>query len=707
MSDVKTRVSAAASGEVAIPLAQASKIQDRHHDRLAVIYVRQSSPHQVIDHPESTARQYALVGRAVALGWERDRILVIDDDLGQSARSVEGRKGFQRMRELVLLKHVGLVLSLEVSRVARSSRDWYDLFECCGVNDILLSDEDGVYDANDVNDRLILGLKGIMSEMELSLMRGRLERGRRNKARRGELFQQVPRGYVRIPNGVDKDPDEEVRAIVTLVFDKFAEHKVAYAAARDLARQGIRLPTRQTEDGSVAWRSVTTSAILVMLHHPMYAGAYAHGRRKGVPSTAPPHEKWEVLIVDHLPAYISWTQYLENQRILAENRTDPSTRGASREGAALLCGMLYCACDRKMCVRYNTSQGYYVCSQQPLSGTDSSCCGGLAAPAIDELVARQVLRALEPASLELSLQAVQDIEAERSRQKDHFQQRLERTAYQCRLAERRCLQVEPENRLVARSLEQRWEVALREQRDLQEEYERFLQSTPQELTVADKVRIEYLSHVESLWNANGISAKDRQEIIRCVVDRVIVDVGDKSDHVDVTIEWAGGYQSQHELLRPVLAYRQLRDIELLVERVVELRAAGVSAPRIAKHLNEEGFTPPKRRGPFNESQVRKLFERGGPAYGLLKHRELAANEWATMDLATHLGIREKKLKYWVRQGWLRAIQRPLGGRWIVWADKEELGRLEQLASKSRHGISKYPSELITPKSMSDPSSDTK
>ena len=267
--------------------------------------------------------------------------------------------------------------------------------------------------------------------------------------------------------------------------------------------------------------------------------------------------------------------------------------------------------------------------------------------------------------------------------------------------------MEPENRLVARSLEQRWEVALREQRDLQEEYERFLQSTPQELTAADKVRIEYLSHVESLWNADGISAKDRQEIIRCVVDRVVVDVRDKSEHVDVTIKWAGGYQSQHELLRPVLTYRQLRDIELLVERVVELRAAGVSAPRIAKHLNEEGFTPPKRRGPFNESQVRKLFERGGPAYGLLEHRELAANEWATKDLATHLGIKEKKLKHWVRRGWLRAIQRPLGGRWIVWADEEELGRLEQLASKSRHGMSKYPSELITPKSMPDPSSDTK
>ena len=254
MSDVKTRPSAVAPGIVAIPLAQTSKIQDRHHDRLAVIYVRQSSPHQVIDHPESTARQYALVERAVALGWERDRILVIDDDLGQSGRSVDGRKGFQRMRELIVLKHAGLILSLEVSRVARSSRDWHDLFECCGVNDILLSDEDGVYDANDLNDRLILGLKGIMSEMELYLMRGRLERGRHNKAKRGELFQQVPRGYVRIGSSVDKDPDEEVRAIVTLVFDKFAEHKVAYAAARDLTRQGIRLPTRQTVDGSVAWR---------------------------------------------------------------------------------------------------------------------------------------------------------------------------------------------------------------------------------------------------------------------------------------------------------------------------------------------------------------------------------------------------------------------------------------------------------------------
>ena len=260
-----------------------SKIRSAHLEKLAVVYIRQSSPQQVLENRESTARQYAFAEHAVALGWPRDRVLIIDEDLGKSGRTAEGRSGFQRLVTEVTLHHVGLVLGLEMSRLARSSRDWHNLFEMCALCDSLLADEDGVYDANDPNDRLLLGLKGIMSEMELHIMRNRLERGRDNKARRGELFHGVPMGYVILPTGeVDFDPDEQARDVVQLVFDKFAGTRQHLRPVSLADPHDIRLPIRPRKGpkkGQLEWRRPSIPTLAQMLRHPIYAGAYAYGRR--------------------------------------------------------------------------------------------------------------------------------------------------------------------------------------------------------------------------------------------------------------------------------------------------------------------------------------------------------------------------------------------------------------------------------------------
>jgi DNA invertase Pin-like site-specific DNA recombinase len=340
-----------------------SKVLATHLDRQAIVYVRQSSPQQVLEHRESTARQYALADHAVAFGWPRERVVIIDDDLGKSGRTTEGRHGFGRLITEVTLNHVGIILGLEMSRLARSSKDWHALFEMCAVFGTLLADEDGVYDANDANDRLLLGLKGIMSEMELHIMRNRLQHGRDHKAQRGELFYGVPMGYVILPTGeVDFDPDEQARQVVQLLFDKFDALCTIYGLFHWLIRHDIKLPIRArsgANKGRLEWRRPTPVTLANVLHHPIYAGAYAYGRRATDAKNrfsknngyrpGLPMEQWKVLIQDRLPAYITWDQYLKNRERILQNRSGPDSMGTPRQGCALLAGLLVCGhCGRRM-----------------------------------------------------------------------------------------------------------------------------------------------------------------------------------------------------------------------------------------------------------------------------------------------------------------------------------------------------------------------
>ncbi len=692
-----------------------SKVATAHLEKLAIVYVRQSTPQQVLANRESTARQYALADYARLLGWARERVLVIDEDLGRSGRSAENRSGFQRLLAEVSMEHAGLVLALEVSRLSRSSRDWNQLFELCGVFGTLLADHDGVYDASDPNDRLVLGLKGIMSEMELHTMKNRLERGRINKAQRGEMFHGVPMGYVILPTGeVDFDPDAQARAVVHLVFEKFDEIGSIYGLFRWLIRHDIQMPIRARSGaakGQLEWHRPSIGSLSQTLHHPIYAGAYTYGRRqvdlkreyaKTGGSYRPwvAMEQWKVLIKDHLPAYITWEQFEKNQDRIRQNRNGPDTKGVPRDGCALLPGVLICGtCGRHMQASYHKEgTAHYACNRQYLEGTEPRCYG-LAAAELDALVATQVLRALEPAALELSMKACDDIEQERQRLDTHWQQNLKRARYDVELAERRYQAVDPENRLVAGTLETRWEEMLRQECQVRDDYDRFERETPTRLSPEERSRIESLTDdITILWNADGTTNADRKEIIRCLVDGVVVHVKCDSEFVDVTIHWAGGFESSHEIIRPVATYAQLRDFDLLMSRVVGLRNAGHVASEIAERLNAEGFYPPKRRGKFTAPVVYQLLKRRLLIGRERSHGELlGTDEWWLTDLARELQMSHLKLRDWAKRGWVHARKTPVQGYWILWADADEVSRLRELLSQSRRGVNAYSSHLKTPK----------
>lgn len=680
-----------------------SKISDDHLDRLAIVYLRQSSPRQVVQHPESTARQYAFADRAVQYGWSRDRVLVIDEDLGRSSTSGEKRPGFQRLMGLVTAGQVGAVFGLEISRLARAFKEWHDLFEICAVFGSLLIDEDGVYDANHVNDRLILGLKGMMSEMELHMMKSRLERGRLNKAQRGELFHDIATGYVIGADKVEMDPDEQVRSAISRFFDKFDDCGSAYSMYRYLTRTQTQLPFRRDKrdmHGSIDWRLPSYATVYDMLRNPVYAGTYAYGwkhkyhkglrRRNSHSHKYLPIDQWKAVLHGHLPAYITWDRYLKNQERLRQNRSRPDSLGPPREGATLLGGLVVCGnCEGRMYITCSSAEGsYYHCSRYLKMASDT-VCHSVQTNCVDELVAQQLLVALEPASLELSLQVVDDVERERRDQVACFRQRLERARYESQRAERQYMAVEPENRLVARTLEERWEEALNNERDLSEEHERFLREHPTRVTNEEREQLLRLaSDVPALWKSEQTAMKDRQQIARCLIERVVLQPQGNSERVDITVHWSGGFQSQHEIVRAVGRYEQLHNFDQIIATVIELRRQGFHSREIADKLNARGYSTAHMH-PFNEGNVWALLGRE-EVREQIDRRRPDANEWHVGDLASKLGVSTKRLKDWVRRGRATAVQRPARGPWIIWADDDELARLQKLAGCSQSDASKHP-----------------
>jgi DNA invertase Pin-like site-specific DNA recombinase len=690
-----------------------SKILARHYAKLAVVYVRQSSLQQVLENRESTARQYALHDYAIALGWPATRVLIIDEDQGQSGASAQNRPGFQRLLAEVTMNHAGLVLGLEMSRLARSSKDWHHLLEVCALFGTLLADQEGVYDASDRNDRLLLGLKGTMSEVELHTMRQRLERGRLHKAQRGAMFHGVPMGYVLLATDeVAKDPDAQARAVIELRFEQFDRLGSLYGLFHYLVRQHIWLPIRARtgpQKGQLQWRRPSLATLAQVLHHPIYAGAYAYGRRPigpprvyaGRPAHSRkwvPMDQWAVLLQDRLPAYITWEHYLRNQARLTQNQSAPDTMGAPREGVALLAGLVVCGlCGRRMHVSYRrTHQPYYHCPRHYVEATEPRC-PGLQATVLDGCVAQQVLRALEPAALELSRQARHEVERERARLDQHWQHQVQRARYDVDLAERRYQAVDPAHRLVAATLEQRWEEALRHARHLQEAYERFLRETPPTLQDEEWARLAAVAaDIPALWQAEGTTNRDRQAIMRCLVDSVVAHIQRDSEYVQVAIAWMGGAQSQHEVLRPVRTYAQLRDVDTLMRRIRELRMGGATTAQIAMALNTEGFVPPKRYRPFSKELVCQLLERQGLGDERRVATLLGPDEWWLGDLARTLQMSPMNLREWVVRGWLHARKSPAQGLWIVWANREERARLGQLLTQSQRGAHAYPASWTTP-----------
>lgn len=543
-------------------MTDVSKIQPSHIQRAACVYIRQSTSGQVEHNRESTARQYALADRACQLGWSREQVLIIDEDLGLSGSSTDKRSGFARLTSEVALAHVGIVLGLEVSRLARNNADWYRLLELCGVTDTLIGDNDGVYHPALFNDRLLLGLKGTMSEAELHIIRARLDGGIRNKAARGELRRGLPVGFIwgEQDGEVLFHPDEAATGAVRAVFERFAEFGSARRVWLWFRSEGLSLPLQQAPAGRlgpIRWVTPTYTAIHHILTNPVYAGAYTYGKtryeryvdehgavRKRIRHL--PIAQWAVLIPEHHPGFIDWATYQANQARLDSNtRPKPhQSGGAVREGAALLQGIASCGhCGRRLMTHYrgrNSTPGYHCAGKDIVDGRGQYCLniGGLA---IEQAVADAFLEAITPAAVEAMRLTVEQLQTNHDAALSQWRLEVERTRYEAERAERRYRTVEPENRLVARGLETEWESRLRDLAAAEAELRRREQQRPTTLDPEQLKRIQTLgSDIRQVWQATTTTDRDRKELLRTLLEEVVLNLKRAEGHAHLTLRWRGG-----------------------------------------------------------------------------------------------------------------------------------------------------------------------
>jgi DNA invertase Pin-like site-specific DNA recombinase len=676
------------------------KVQRHHLDRLAVVYVRQSTLQQVHEHHESTRLQYELAQTARRLGWPEARVLVIDDDLGKSGSTATGRPGFQRLVAEVTLDHVGLILGLEMSRLARSNIDWHHLLEACALFRTLIADQDGLYDPGQYNDRLLLGLKGTMSEAELHILKQRLYAGQLSKAKRGELGGAVPIGYLRLATGeIALDPDEQVQHGVRLVFRKFDELGTLHAVLHYLAQHGVELGVRERcgeTKGRLVWRRPNRQTLQNMLHHPMYAGAYCYGRRQIDPRRKQPGRQstgrvvcdpteWHALLRDRVPAYITWGAYEANVARLRLNRSLAEARGSARRGHALLTGLVVCGvCGHRMQVRYRDGNASYVC-QTLATNYGGPSCQHIAGEELEAWVASHVLQALEPASVELAIEVAQQVERERADLERVWQQRLERARYEADRARRQYAAVEPEHRLVARHLERAWEATLVDLQALQEAHERFGQEQPRRLTREQLEAVRQLAHdLPGLWAAPTTTAVDRKEILRAVIERIVLRVVGESERVDVDVTWAGGHVTTGVVCRPVRRLEQLSTFARVCAEITAGVRGGETAEATAQRLNALGLRSPRGKG-WSLQVVKDLTTRlglrrpwGRPASRGLDGR---GGRWGITALARALEMPASTLYEWVERGEV-PTERLASGRILIRADAKMVERLRARRAKA-------------------------
>lgn len=568
-----------------------NKISADHLRRRAVVYVRQSSAAQVEHNRESTERQYGLVDRALALGWKREQIEVVDEDLGISGDGIAERSGFAGMVAQVALGHVGIVIGIEVSRLARNNAEWYRLLDLCGVTDTVIADSDGIYHPGLFNDRLVLGLKGTMSEAELHVLRARLLGGIRNKAERGELRRGLPIGHVwgEGDGEVLLHPDEAVTGAIRSVFERFAEMGSARRVWLWFREQQLLFPLPSNHHDEIRWVVPTYTKVHQVLTNPVYAGAYVYGKsrqeryvdengkvRKRVRKL--PRSEWAVLIREHHEGFINWETFEENQARIASN-TRPRRHeagGAVREGSALLQGIASCGhCGRKLKVYYsgrNSTPGYHCTGDTIVNGRGIHCLR-IGGRQIDEAVATALLDALAPAGLQASLLAAEQLEVDHDTALAQWRRQVERAQYDAQRAERRYRAVDPDNRLVARGLEAEWEKCLRASQDAEAELARREQQRPRELSAEERAGILALgSDLERVWSAATTTDRDRKELLGTLLEEVIIAVDRDKQQAQLTLRWHGGLISELELALPRSRPSTIRTDEETIELLRRLAA---------------------------------------------------------------------------------------------------------------------------------------
>jgi DNA invertase Pin-like site-specific DNA recombinase len=645
---------------------RAEKVTTQHLARDAYLYVRQSSMRQVIENTESATRQYALRQRAVALGWPLERIIVIDQDQAQSGASAADREGFQRLVAEVGIGKAGIVLGLEVSRLARNNADWHRLLEICGLCDTLILDEDGLYDPTDFNDRLLLGLKGAMSEAELHILRSRLRGGILSKARRGELKTPLPIGLVYDPAGkVVLDPDAAVRAAVAHLFEVFERTGAARATVREFADRKLLFPQRVhsgERKGELVWSPLAHDRVLHALHNPRYAGAFFFGRRQTRQHNGKrtqllvPREEWIVLIEDAHPGYISFAQFERNQATLQANASARGTdrhHSPPREGPALLQGLVVCGrCGKRMAVRYHHRRGQpvpdYACERDAIKRALHPACQIVAGERVDQAVGELLLKTLTPLALEVALEVAAELE-QRAEQADQLRQRhVERARYDAELARRRYLAVDPDNRLVADALEADWNDKLRQLQAAQDDYDRARANGNGRLTAEQRAKVMALAQdFPRLWADPATPQRERKRMIRLLIDDVTLL---RDQQITAHVRLKGGQTRTLTLPLP-LTIGELRHTspELIqqIDRLLDEHTEG----EIAKILNRQGERSFEGK-PFTATIVQRLRASHQLA---TRHQRLRARGMLTRpELATQLGVHIGTIHDWRVAGLLAA-----------------------------------------------------
>ena len=676
-----------------------SKIKPTHIQRVACVYIRQSTPGQVEHNRESTARQYALADRAAQLGWPKEQVVIIDDDLGLSGSTTDKRSGFARLTSEVALANVGIVLGLEVSRLARNNADWYRLLELCGVTDTLIGDNDGVYHPALFNDRLLLGLKGTMSEAELHIIRARLDGGIRNKAARGELRRGLPVGFIwgEQDGEVLFHPDEAVTGALRTVFERFAEFGSARRVWLWFRSEGLSFPLQTMPagmPGPIRWVAPTYHALHQVLTNPVYAGAYTYGKtryeryvdengavRKRIRHL--PMDQWSVLIQDHHPGFIDWVTFQTNQARLDSNtRPKPhQAGGAVREGSALLQGLATCGhCGRRLHVHYrgrNSAPGYHCAGKDLVNGRGVYCLnvGGMV---IEQAVANAFLEAVTPAALEATMLSVQQLQANHDAALSQWRLEVERTRYEAHRAERRYRNVEPENRLVARGLETEWENRLRDLAAAEAELRRREQQRPNPIGPEQLERIQMLgSDIRQVWTAPAITDRDRKELLRALLEEVILNLKRAEGHAHLTLRWRGGAITVLDV--PVPRFKPMgprtdEDTISLLRRLAALYPdeviAGIFNRQDRKTATGERFTANQVGSLRRYRNIPRFQPSADPLTG----------ELVSIRKAAHiLGMNTSSIHRWLADGFIAGEHVTPGAPWQIRITDELRARIVQQA----------------------------
>jgi DNA invertase Pin-like site-specific DNA recombinase len=586
-------------------MSRSELVSQAHLERKALIYIRQSTPHQVLSNQESLRLQYALQQRAIDLGWRPEDIEIIDADLGMTGTSASHRAGFQEVVTRVTLGQVGIILSVDVTRLSRNCSDWYPLLDVCGYRGCLIADRDGIYDPGSANGRLLLGLKGQLSELELHTIRARMTAGLLNKAQRGELALSLPIGLVRDAIGkVQKDPNREIQDRLELIFTTFLRVRSASKVLQFLNTHDLCLP-RRDRFGDVVWKKPTVAAILQILKNPAYAGAFVYGKTRSVRKdpTSPrsqeirlPMEQWKIRVNNVYPAYIAWETFEQIQQILLENYAAydrNKSRGVPRDGAALLHGIVYCGeCGHKMVVQYKNGTRYlcnYLRQQYHVP-----VCQYIHADPVDAHVVEAFFQAFSPVELDVYAAAVATQQATAQQISHAHQQYLVRLRYEATLAQRQFNRVDPDNRLVAAELEKRWEAALADLKRAEEDLAAKSVSPPPLLALSAELQMAFQAigqHLPSLWQQGRIRQQHKKALLRALIDKVVVHRVAR-DRMHARIIWKGGETTMLVIAVPIGTFKDLAGAEIMERVILERSAAGILDEAIAQELTDLGYRSP-------------------------------------------------------------------------------------------------------------------